>query len=221
MALALKFSICQASNCKDYTFKELTGTYSSLNNPSGYGTPNIDTTAVTKAKLTITNPLGIVTNIDLHAVGFPVKDLTLSGYLVTSLNTLIDGEYKFVYEITIPATPTVTIPATPSMIIPGDPSVFVPGTPEIIVPGTPEMIYTKTIYEYFFCNSECCVTKMLPYVESCDCCKDNISQKNYITTWSMLESLKKAAQCGDSTVFASILKIITKLCLNSACKTCK
>ena len=189
MALALNFSICQASNCKDFTFKELTGTYNVTNNPTGYGTPNIDTPAVTKAVLTITNPSGVITTVDLHPAGFPIKDITLSGYLITSLTTLTDGKYTFTYTITIP--------------------------------GDPDVIYTKTIYEYFFCNSQCCVTKMLPYVESCDCCQDNISQKNYNTAWSMLESLKKAAQCGDSTVFASILKILTRLCLNSACKTCK
>jgi hypothetical protein len=189
MALALKFSICQASNCKDYTFKELTGTYNAINNLTGYGTPNIDTTVVTSAVLTVTDPLGVITTIDLFAVGFPVKDLTLNGYLISSLTTLSDGKYTFTYTVT--------------------------------VAGEPDVIYTKTIYQYFFCNSECCVTKMLPYVESCDCCNDNVSQKNYLTAWSMLESLKKAAQCGDSTVFASILKILTKLCLNSACKTCK
>ena len=180
MALALKFSICQSPNCKDFTFKELTGTYNSINNIIGYGTPNINTTVVTKAVLKVTDPLGVITTIDLYAVGFPVKDITLNGYLITSLNTLSDGKYTFTYTITIP--------------------------------GSPDVVYTKTIYEYFFCNSECCVNKLLPYVETCDCCQDNISQKNYLIAWSMLESLKKAAQCGDSTLFANILKIITKIC---------
>jgi hypothetical protein len=80
--------------------------------------------------------------------------------------------------------------------------------------------YTTTVYKYFFCNSECCVTNMLPKTKDCDCC-DNEDNSNYIIAWTHLQSLKKAAECGDYTNFTTIKKIVDKLCKNSGCKTCK
>jgi len=62
---------------------------------------------------------------------------------------------------------------------------------------------------------------MLPDVDTCDCCKETTDYKNYILAWTQLQSLKKAAACGDETNFTAIKKIIDKLCLNSGCKTCK
>ncbi len=85
----------------------------------------------------------------------------------------------------------------------------------------PSVTYTKTITKLFYCNSDCCVTKMLPYVEECDTCNHSTSSTNYITAWVTLQSLIKAASCGDIANFTSLLKIITKLCKNSDCKTCK
>ena len=88
----------------------------------------------------------------------------------------------------------------------------------VIVGG---VTYTTEINKMFTCNSECCVTKMLPAVIICDTCEESESFKNYNIAWTMLESLKKAAECGDVTSFTSILKIVTKLCKNIDCKTCK
>ena len=44
----------------------------------------------------------------------------------------------------------------------------------------------------------------------------------YVSSYNnSLQALKNAAECGDYTTFNSILKIITKLCKNNNCKTCK
>lgn len=83
--------------------------------------------------------------------------------------------------------------------------------------------YTKTKYSLFFCNSECCVNKMLLDLdlEDCDCdCKD-IKYDDYIKAWTFLEALKEAAKCGSVDLFAKIKKIVDKLCKNKDCKTCK
>ncbi len=186
--LALNFEICQVNSCKDLVFSETTGAYNATYNLTGWGTPNLTLAEAASATLTITNPSGGITIINLVPQGFPTDDLTLDGYTIASATALPDGQYTFTYTVVSNANPAVT--------------------------------YTKTISKLFYCNSECCVTKMLPYIEECDTCQSNISSKNYIIAWTTLESLKAAASCGDVTSFTNLLRIITNLCKNSACKTC-
>lgn len=83
--------------------------------------------------------------------------------------------------------------------------------------------FTVTKYSYFYCTTECCVTKKLANITTigCDSCKDSFEEKEYIKMFIMLESLKNAARCGSESTFNSIKKIIDKLCKNNACNTCK
>jgi len=192
MALQLNFSACVINGCTQIQFKETTGYYSAANT-GGWGTPNSELTDVLTATLSVT-PYGSTTTyvIDLLATTlFPTDNSS------------------FTYDI-----PLSDI-GSPTSIVDGQ-WLFV----YTVDDGT--TVYTKSIYKYFFCNTECCVTDMLAALDlSCDCCKETSDYKNYILAWTQLQSLKKAAACGDSDNFTAIKKIIDKLCLNSGCKTCK
>lgn len=190
--LNLKFDLCVINNCTQIRFSENTGFYNSVNT-TGWGSPNQKLLDTVSATLAITNPGGTTYTLDLYATTiFP------SSILYTT------------YDI-----PLASI-----------------GSPTSILDGEWKFVYTviddkantatTTIYKYFYCNSECCVKQMLADLDlSCDCCKDSKDYKNYELAWLQLESLKKAAACGDSTNFAAIKKIVDKLCLNSGCKTCR
>ena len=193
--LILNFEICQSTDCKDLSFSETTGAYNATYNIGGYGTPNIELATVTKAVLTSTSPDGTIYTTNLFTHGFPTDDLTDDPYVITLIpnTTLADGKWIFTYTITsVSAESVVTT-------------------------------YSKTITKLLYCNSECCVESMLANLKitDCDCCDKDLNYDEYILTWLMLESLKKAAKCGDITSFDKILKIINKLCKNKACKTCK
>lgn len=192
MALQLKFDLCVINGCTQIRFSENTGYYSSVNT-TGWGSPNQQLVDTISATLDITNPDGDTYTIDLLAT---------------------------------------TLYPTNVMYTPYDIPLSDIGSPTFIEDGEWKFVYTvtdiknntatTTIYKYFYCNSECCVTQMLATLDlSCDCCKDSQDYKNYILAWTQLQSLKKAASCGDSTNFTAIKKIIDKLCLNSGCKTCK
>lgn len=189
MALNLNFDICQKSNCKDITFSETTGLYNSSYNLGGYESPNISSSSVLTAVLTITSPSNVIYTINLFTSGFPTANIN-SEYLISLIpNTLLDdGQWKFVYTIT-----------------------------------TSSQTYIKTIYKYFYCNSECCVQQMLSdlNIEDCDSCNDTKGSKDYIIASTFLESLKNAAKCGDLSNFSNISKILNKICKNKDCKTCK
>jgi hypothetical protein len=191
MALQLNFSICVINSCTQIRFQETTGFYSTANT-GGWGPPNIDLNDAVTATLAIT-PYNSTSTYTLNL-------------LATTLFPTDNS--SFTYDIPLSSI------GNPSNIVDGK-WLFV----YTITDGT--NTYTKSIYKYFYCNSECCVTSMLPDIDTCDCCKETSEYKNYILAWTQLQSLKKAAACGDSTNFAAIKKIVDKLCLNSGCKTCK
>jgi hypothetical protein len=191
MALQLNFSICVINSCTQIRFQETTGFYSTAN-PGGWGPPNIDLNDAVTATLAIT-PYNSTSTYNLNL-------------LATTL--FPTNNSSFTYDIPLSSI------GNPSNIVDGK-WLFV----YTITDGT--NTYTKSIYKYFYCNSECCVTSMLPDIDTCDCCKETSEYKNYILAWTQLQSLKKAAACGDETNFTAIKKIIDKLCLNSGCKTCK
>lgn len=83
--------------------------------------------------------------------------------------------------------------------------------------------YTVTQGYMFYCNSECCVAKMLAKVdpEECDCdAENNTKISNYIRSITLLDSLKNAAYCFNEDRFDKIKTLLAKLCRNINCKTC-
>lgn len=190
--LNLKFDLCVVNACTQLRFSETTGVYSTAN-LGGWGTPNINLSDVLTATLTIT----------------PYNSTTIYAIDLLATTLFPTDNSSFTYDIPLSSI------GNPSNIVDGK-WLFV----YTITDGT--NTYTKSIYKYFYCNLECCVTNMLAALDlSCDCCKDSLEYKNYILAWTQLQSLKKAAACGDETNFTAIKKIIDKLCLNSGCKTCK
>ena len=191
MALIPKIDLCVINNCTQIRFSENTGFYNPAN-LTGWGTHNPSVSTMTSAILEITPPGGIKYTINAFATTIFPSDV-----------------YGTSYDIPL------SLIGNPTSIIDGQ-WLFT----YIVSDG--KETYTTSIYKYFYCNSECCVTQMLADLDlSCDCCKNSDSYKNYILAWTQLQSLKKAAACGDSTNFITIKKIVDKLCLNSGCKTCK
>jgi len=83
--------------------------------------------------------------------------------------------------------------------------------------------YFATVQYFFYCNIECCVSKLLNKV---DVFVDKITENNknkidtYMIAKTMLEALKGAASCYNISEFNNIKEFLTKICRNSNCKTC-
>lgn len=193
MALTPQISTCVVNGCTQIKITETTGVYSP-SNTGGYGPPNDTVNSFNTAVLTITSPSLVTYTIDLFPLGFPSSNPNFSYTIPVAtlgLTTIEDGQWIFVYTIGDKVPPTIS--------------------------------YTTTRYSLFYCNSECCVSKKLANLklEDCDCCKTDTAYDDYVLTQTMLESLKNAAKCGDTSKFAKIKKIIDRLCANTNCKTCK
>lgn len=107
MAVELKFSICEATDCKSLTFKELTGSYDAATNTGGWGAPNELTTDAINATLSITDPSGVTyTDVDLFSSSFPKTDPN-AGVVISPPSTLTkfsDGFWEFTYSVTTGTT---------------------------------------------------------------------------------------------------------------------
>jgi hypothetical protein len=130
MGLELKYSFCEQCDVKNALFNDTTGVYALYDNPTGYGTPNVESTAITSATLSITPPtyespllfsftissgvvtaatrtdeFGVVTDILslLNSTAFPFFDLNLDSVILygdTEASELVDGSYQVIYTIT-------------------------------------------------------------------------------------------------------------------------
>lgn len=193
--LSVKFDVCVINNCTNIQFKDTTGAYDPNYNTGGYGFPNLYPSDGYNRKITITDPSGIVYIVDLEY--YDVFD---------------SNDIAIYYNI-----PNASI---------GGPTLITDGQWKFVYSFNNfnnTITYTKTIYKYFYCNSEICVANMLADIEIDGCNCNDIDDKldNYIRTSTFLQSLKYAATCGNLTSFTYIKKIIDKLCKNNNCKTCK
>jgi hypothetical protein len=191
----LKLNSCVVNGCTQIRFYETTGIYSGTNT-GGYGDgssgQNYPLSDYDSAILTITSPSNVVYTINLTAKGFPTNNV--SHY----------------YDLTSADLGGLTA------IVDGK------WTFKYDVTGSGPAL-SRTVYQLFYCNAECCVNEQLSDLDLADCgCNcDDANYNNYIKTWTFLQALKNASKCGDVTNFAKLQKIISKLCINTDCKTCK
>lgn len=106
MSVILKFNICEGGTCDSFCFTETTGAYSATNT-EGWGTPNESTSDALTAVLSITDPSGNITSIDLYD-DFPTTDeefekIISPSDLGLSTTKFLDGIYTFTYTVTTEA----------------------------------------------------------------------------------------------------------------------
>lgn len=82
--------------------------------------------------------------------------------------------------------------------------------------------YLKKHNYLFYCNSKCCVEKLLAKVKvtDCDCCKADEITDTYLKARVFLDKLKNAAECYQVDNFDEIKEILDKLCANEDCDSC-
>ena len=194
--LKLNFNIETSNDCKSFIFTDLTGEYS-MNNITGYGSPNPELSNIVYAYLKVKNASGTEYTINLiaNSSNLPTSDIY---YEYNILNTDIgltdlvtDGLWTFTYVVAFNYKETTEV-----------------------------YITTKSLL--FTCQADCCIANLLANAkldEQCDC--NTKSLLDYVKAWATLQSLKAAARCGNIEDFNSLLKIINKICKNSECKTCK
>lgn len=192
MAVVLSFEICEGSGCNSLIFKETTGAYNAETNITGWGAPNEPTSDATAATLTIELGDGTSYTIDLFATGdFPTTDTTFEyEILPTQIGYASDDDQ--IDDQIITFTYSVTTDST---------------------------TYTQVVVQAFYCQVQCCVNTMFVELDfECDCAQNEIDTA--LKAFAMLQGLKQASGCGNTTNFNNILTQLNKLCANSDCSAC-
>lgn len=107
MALVPKITSCSKNGCSKLTITNTTGTYDVTDNPTGWGTPNIDPTdAGFKVEVTVTTGgSSVTTDLTSDVPSVVTGDFTHSDIIVD----LADGWVTIVYSVSTDAVPAISI----------------------------------------------------------------------------------------------------------------
>lgn len=193
MSVTLKFSIIPSQDALSFYFKEDTGIYSATNNPTGWGSPNPATSAMTSATLTITlvNDTTVVFN---SGNGFYPLFPNTNGSLFKITNVLLglDDEAQITDWISLMTYATTD--------------------------GGSNSFSTS---KYVFVNSQslCCVANLLSRVTTSDCNCGNQNMKTWQRANLMLKGVQGALDCSPQLPNKATddLSSLTDLCNNNDC----
>jgi len=185
MALVLlQGNVCQPINCSSIFFSDGTGAYNASTNTTGWGSPNLATSAVTETHIIITMPDG-TTIIDIeNPTGLPTSDTTVEYEIAISVidsarTTVEDGLYAIEYTVTDGVT-TYT---------------------------------TGKKYYLFLCNKECCISNLFAKIATIsDCACDDVAIKNALYADALLSGARASKNCGDTVAINNILAKLEAIC---------
>jgi hypothetical protein len=138
MALVLDFNIEQEQDGSSYTITDLTGAYDAVNNPGGWGTPNVELSDVAEAEVDLQimdedgNFTSVLTAGEKDVLDLPNFPNDTDGDITRTV-VLEDGYYRAIYRIT----------------------------------DNSETTYTETKYFTFYSSFKCCFSKISLAVGSC------------------------------------------------------
>ncbi len=197
MALKLKFTVANGSNCKSIIFTETTGAYNNPDNITGWGTPNPSIGDVTYSKLKIENLttstiydlINITPNSTNSSTTINTSDLKIAGVSIGDV-TLPDGLYEFTYHVKVNSLRTE---------------------------------YTSIVKSLFLCESCCKIKKLATDVDlDCGCCNDDCSEKiwKFLEAHTLYKALQWSGVCGSETEINSNIQSLQDYLININCKNC-
>lgn len=199
MALTLKFTVDNLSNCHGVTFTQNTGTYNNPSNLTGWGAPNAALADVTANVLSITNLTTDVTYDDIviapsGTVGaeteITTEDLLVDGVSIGDV-VLPDGLYQYVYSVTVVASDTT--------------------------------VYEQTVFTLSLCESACTIKGLAVDVDlECGCCNNDCAKELYkfLEAYTLYKALLFSGACGSQTEINTNIENLQTFLDNTNCKNC-
>lgn len=199
MALQLNINAELSYNSKSIELEDTTGAYNVTSNPTGYGTPNPDTTDVNpggggEITIVITDPDGNDYTFDFSTTPstWPTFPNTL-GTVLTIANTdvglttddkITDGLWYVSYTILF----------------------------------NDQTEYTRTQIFLFHYAADCCINKLLAKIDGCcDEC-DEAKLKAATTAYMALQAAKRAARCAKPLQSQKLLDKVNFICNQQNCQ---
>ena len=195
--LLVAFEICEGSKCDSFDITDKTGVYSGTN-LGGFGAPNPTVAEVDTATLLITFPDNsqlTLDLLDLSSGAFPNTSdtpFTITAAML-GVTKIEDGAYTFLLTYT--------------------------GTQ--IDGAVIDWSSSTTLYQFFGCQTQCCIDKLQGSIKSDECngCNDAIL-KRVVEATAYLNAAHKATCCGIRGKAAKLLANAKFICNSTLCKSC-
>lgn len=195
MALNLKFTFCPSSNCSEIVWTDTTGVYNNPDNLGGWGSPNLATSAVDEATLSITNLTTSTTYDDINVLMYinstytiDVTDLEIAG-VNAGLTKVPDGLYQVTYSVIDEAT---------------------------------EVEYQEIKKILILCESACKIKTLASEVEvnpDCNKCKSESAIK-FLEAYTLYKALLFSGACGAVSEINKNIENLHTYLINVNCKNC-
>lgn len=209
MAFELKQCLVEAQNATELSFYDNSGVYNAVSNPTGYGSPNVESTAITNAELSfqfddINNPI---------VVSFEISSGTVTSATVT--NQLGVTSEMDLTEYNISAFP---FPQNSPIVFP---AAFFDGNATIIPDQYVQVTYVisdgtteYTSIETFLLNQiACCCLQKAWYKYAIGECQ----KQQPMEIQNALNGLNAATAIADYVTGRKSLKRLTNLCCACGC----
>lgn len=221
MALILAATSPTQTGCFGFTFTDTTGVYNVTTNPGGYGTPNIESTDVTDATISIYTPGSTVPYI----ITFVIETGNIASAIITNPDGTTDDITTDVVTTQGLTFPFSTTFGSDSLLI--DETWIGGTTDESITDGVYTIVYevtdgtntyNTTVYTLSKCNACCCISKAYANLNSNCGCDDN-GLKTVQRADAFLQSAVNAANLGMYEASQTNVEKALEICTNN-CKTC-
>lgn len=221
MALELLATSPTQTGCFGFTFTDTTGVYNVTTNPGGYGTPNMDSTDVNTATISVYAPGSTIPYIFTFTVDIGV----IQSCIITNPDGTTDDITTDIVTTQGLIFPFDSVTGTGPLLID---ETWIGGTEdESLLDGVYTFVYevsdgvteyNTTVYTLSKCNATCCITKAYANLDS-DCACNADSLKTVQRADSFLNAAISAADLGMMEAAQTDIEKALEICTQN-CKTC-
>lgn len=221
MALELQATSPTQTGCLGLTFTDTTGIYNVTTNPGGYGAPNIDSTDITDATISIYTPNSTVPYI----ITFVITTGNIDSAIITNPDGTTNNVTTNIVTTQGLTFPFSTVLGSGSLAID---ETWIGGTEdEALTDGIYTIVYevsdgsneyNTTVYTLSKCNATCCITKAYANLDS-DCGCDDSGLKVAQRANAFLNAAISAADLGMMEAAQTDIEKALEICQGN-CKSC-
>jgi hypothetical protein len=221
MALILAATSPTQTGCFGFTFTDTTGVYNVTTNPGGYGSPNMDSTDVNTATISVYAPGSTVPYI----FTFTIDISNILSCIITNPDGTTDDITTDIVTTQGLIFPFDAVTGTGALSID---ETWIGGTEnESILDGVYTIVYevsdglteyNTTVYTLSKCNATCCITKAYANLKSGCGCDDN-GLKSVQRANAFLNAAVSAADLGMMEAAQTDIEKALEICEGN-CKVC-
>lgn len=214
MAFKLLFELDEEDGCSLWNVEDTSGVYNVTTNPTGYGAPNVESTAITSATFLVYQYGSTVPYTFTFTIGAGV----ITALTVTAPDGTVTNIFADIVNTAFPFTETLPFVINPQWLGLAADASFVSSAYRFeynVTDGTD--IYSDSVDQLITCATCCCVNNMEINLDDCSC-KGSAGKK--FMAKMFLDEANWAMEQEDVDKAQTILLFVQGLCTGANCNCC-